>query len=551
MDGKGENDAERLATPLGLRIPAREELREMDASVRAFAGADTADHTLFSIGLRIGKGLAQEIGSQGPIDERVARGLARIAELGFGRVDLDVLDIDSHNARGLVQGRLRNSLEAEIGQCSRTRPAHAASGFSVGLLTGLVSVLSGFDVVCSPIGCARCTTTEECRFQLSAAHEFTQVNGPRHAPPGSARFFLGAVGTSLADTDVSLDDLLESTSDAVILIDNDDIVRYWNRGAERMFLFPPSEVVGRKVGAIVPQDLREKDELGEIRRKLDRGELVVNYITRRVRRDGVELWCSLTRSPLHDDRGLVVGSTAILRDITEQRRTEAELARARTLATVGEMSAKIAHEIKNPLAGIYAAVQVLARELPRNDPKREIFDEIGEEVRRLDQTVIDMLRFARPVPPKPRPTSLRVVVRDVVEPLRRAFPRIELRLDIDDDLILHIDERLMSQVFENLVLNALQAVEERGQLVVVCAMVERERVTFEIRDDGPGVPQLSRKEIFEPFVTTKTRGTGLGLSIARKNVEAHGGTLELDEAPEGGACFRVRIPLPPREPGAS
>ena len=208
------------------------------------------------------------------------------------------------------------------------------------------------------------------------------------------------------------------------------------------------------------------------------------------------------------------------------------------------MSAKIAHEIKNPLAGIYAAVQVLARELPRNDPKREIFDEIGNEVRRLDATVVDMLRFARPIPPKQRPTSLRVVVRDVVEPLRRAFPQTELRVEIDDDLILPIDERLMSQVFENLVLNALQAVEEQGGLVIVRARVERDHVTFEVRDNGPGVPMRARAEIFEPFVTTKTRGTGLGLSIARKNVEAHGGTLELHDAPEGGACFRIHMPLP-------
>jgi PAS domain S-box-containing protein len=309
-----------------------------------------------------------------------------------------------------------------------------------------------------------------------------------------------------------------------------------------MFLFAPDEVVGRRIGRIVPQDVLDSGELERMRAELDQGRSVNNFITRRVRKDGVERWCSVTRSPLRDAHGQVVGSTAILKDITEQRRTEAELARSRTLAAVGEMSAKIAHEIKNPLAGIYAAVQVLSRELPPSHPHREIFDEIGEEVRRVDQTVIDMLRFSRPVPPKLAPHSLRAIVRDVVDPLRRVFPQVALELRVPDELVLSIDERMLSQVIENLVSNALQAVEGKGTRVIVESRVEADAVVLEVRDDGPGVPPALREEIFEPFVTTKTRGTGLGLPIARKNVAAHDGLLTLESAPEGGALFRVQLP---------
>ncbi|MFM7295716.1 MAG: two-component system sensor histidine kinase NtrB, partial [Planctomycetota bacterium] len=286
---------------------------------------------------------------------------------------------------------------------------------------------------------------------------------------------------------MSLDDMLESTDNAVILIDNDDVVRYWNRTAERMFQFAPSEVVGRRIGRIVPADLMASGELEEMRARLDRGEPVTQLLTRRVRKDGIERWCHVTRTPLHDAQGRVVGSTAILRDVTDLRRTEAELARSRALAAVGEMAAKLAHEVKNPLAGIYAAVQVLARDLEREDPRRAIFDEIEAEVRRVDQTVIDLLRFSRPVPPRLRPTSLGVLARDTVEPLRRAHPTVELALELPDDLIVAIDERMIGMALESLVSNALQAVDGRGTRVVVAARREPGGVAIEVRDDGPGI----------------------------------------------------------------
>ena len=379
-------------------------------------------------------------------------------------------------------------------------------------------------------------------FEIRPSHRFGEVAGPRHAPPGSPRFFLGAVGFSLGGSEVSLDDMLESTDNAVILIDNDDVVRYWNRTAERVFQFAPSEVVGRRIGRIVPADLMASGELEEMRARLDRGESVTQVLTRRVRKDGSERWCHVTRTPLHDAQGRVVGSTAILRDVTDQRRTEAELTRSRALAAVGEMAAKLAHEVKNPLAGIYAAVQVLARDLEREDPRRAIFDEIGAEVRRVDQTVIDLLRFSRPVPPRLRPTSLGALARDTVEPLRRAHPTVELALELPDDLIVAIDERMIGTALENLVSNALQAVDGRGTRVVVAARREPGGVAIEVRDDGPGIAPAQREEVFEPFFTTKTRGTGLGLPIALKNAQAHGGSLELDDAPEGGARFTLRLP---------
>lgn len=523
------------------RLPDRDALVALESALKRCCELEHVDRVLFDLGARAGRELAQAVSRDGSLRERIERAFLNVRDAGFGSVQLIDLDADLPTGHCHLHGEITGDLEASLGRCAAHGPAHAASGFTSGLLGALASVLTGLDLACSPIGCSGCAGPRACVFEIRPSHRFGDEPGPRHAPPGSPRFFLGAVGFSLGGSEVSLDDMLESTDSAVILIDNDDVVRYWNRAAERMFQFTPAEVVGRRIGRIVPADLLASGELEQMRAQLDRGEPVTQLLTRRVRKDGVERWCHVTRTPLHDAQGRVVGSTAILRDVTDQRRTEAELARSRALAAVGEMAAKLAHEVKNPLAGIYAAVQVLARDLAPADPRRAIFDEIGAEVRRVDQTVIDLLRFSRPVPPRLRPTSLAALARDVLEPLRRAHPSVELAIDVPADLVLTIDERMIGQALENLVANALQAVEGRGTRVCVLAHRELGHVAIEVRDDGPGIPPAQREEVFEPFFTTKTRGTGLGLPIARKNAEVHGGSLELDDAPEGGARFTLRL----------
>jgi PAS domain S-box-containing protein len=523
-------------------VPSRAELLALDQALRACTDVEHSDRVLFDVGARAGRELASAATTDRPLEERLRAALATLELLGYGSAGLLSFACDLPSGELHLAGEIRDSLETALGHASGRAPSHVASGFTSGLLGALASTLSGLDLACTPIRCPSDSEASPGHFEIRPSHRFGELSGPRHVPPGSPRFFLGAVGFSLGGSEVSLDDMLESTDSAVILIDNDDVVRYWNRGAERIFQFQPSEVVGRRIGRIVPADVLASGELDEMRARLDRGESVTQLLTRRVRKDGVERWCSVTRTPLHDAHGRVVGSTAILRDVTDQRRIEAELARSRALAAVGEMAAKLAHEVKNPLAGIYAAVQVLARDLTPDDPRRAIFDEIGAEVRRVDQTVIDLLRFSRPVPPKLAPHSLRAMVRDVSEPLYRVHPRVELRVDVPEDLLLSVDERMLSQAIENLVSNALQAVDGRGTCVVVGARVDADSVVLEVRDDGPGIPPNLREEIFEPFVTTKTRGTGLGLPIAAKNVAAHDGELSLEDAPEGGACFRIRLP---------
>jgi len=530
----------------------RAALKELRRSIEDASGRDAADEILFRLGRRWGATDAKSLAPGGSLRHRLERGLNHLDELGLGSATLEEFELDRTQRTCRIAGRMLDPEELRRPNGSEP-PTGESCGVTVGYLTGLASVLTNLDLVCTPFSCrGDCAPAElgrkGCRFQLLPAHTLSSTSSFAPAPSGSARFFLGSLGASLGGADIALADLLENAGDAILLVDEHDVLRFWNHGAELLFGYRRDEVVGRKIGFLVPPDLIESGELEIIRRRVEREGVLKNFVTRRMTKDGVELSVSLTRTVLRDSQGQVIGSTAIIRDITEQLRTEEELHHARQLAVVGEMAAVLAHQVKNPLAGIYAAIQVLSRDLSAEDEKKAVFESIGAEIRRLDDSVVDLLRFSRPLPPHPVSTDLLRLLEDLRETLWRD-PTIsvhELCLDVPAGCILELDEAMMDQVFQNLILNAAQAMTAPGKIQIT-AFEAGEHVVVVVRNDGPGIPRNLFDSIFDPFITTKTRGTGLGLSIARKNVEAHGGTIEAERDHGPGACFRISLPR--KQPG--
>lgn len=519
------------------------ELIELGKWILEAAGPAPAAEILFRLGRRLGELAARRFDGAGQDTKRtLERGFAHLRRLGFGDVRLEKIDLLPERGECTIAGSVRSATPLWRTARESTDPNAEVCDITVGYLTGLAAAATGIDVVCTPLPCDGICDGGGCAFEIHAGHHEIESRG-LPAPGGRARFFLRTMGQSLSSADVALDDLLEDSPDAVILIDSQDIIRFWNRGAEQMFLYTREDAVGQRIGFLVPDDLIEQDELGSLARQLARGETVLNHVTRRVRKDGVELWVSLNRAVLRDSSGRVIGSTAAIRDITRQRQNELELSRSRSLAMVGELAAKVAHEIKNPLAGIYAAVQILSRGFGVDDRQKGILDSIGGEIRRLDETVQDLLRFARPAEPRPRPTDLRTFVGEIRESLRHNpdMERHDVRIEIPEQLIVAIDSRLLGQVFSNLLLNASQAMEQPGTITVTAHSTDSE-VVIEVSDTGPGIPPGHLESIFEPFVTTKTRGTGLGLPIAQRNVEAHGGRLRARNLEKGGARFTISMP---------
>ncbi|HQR67825.1 MAG TPA: PAS domain S-box protein [Thermoanaerobaculia bacterium] len=247
--------------------------------------------------------------------------------------------------------------------------------------------------------------------------------------------------------------------------------------------------------------------------------------------------------PLRGAGGAVTGAVAVSVDVTARKEAEEALVRQEALARLGTMAAVVAHEVKNPLAGIGGAIQVLRDRLPAEAGDREILTEVLGRLKGLNALVQDLLDFARPRAPRFARVSLGTTLRETAALLAADPANAGLRVEIEGpDVTLVGDADFLRDVFHNLLLNGAQAAAGRGPLrVTIEERGERCRVT--VRDEGPGIPADLAEKVFEPFFTTKHRGTGLGLSIARRLVEAHGGTLSLASPPGGGTVAVVELPV--------
>jgi signal transduction histidine kinase len=233
------------------------------------------------------------------------------------------------------------------------------------------------------------------------------------------------------------------------------------------------------------------------------------------------------------------------REAVQERLTEAE-----HLAQIGHLAASLAHEIKNPLAGISGAIQVIRDSMKPTEPHRPILDEILRQIGRLDNTVKDLLIFARPKPPRFRKCNIQDVIAEAL-PVWRQQPEIQrVHFEYVNSRALPpiaADENQVEQLLTNLLLNAAQA-SKPGGLVRLTSTPQPDGIRLSIEDRGHGMDQEVRRRAVEPFFTTKARGTGLGLSICKKIVETHGGALTIKSVVGEGT--EVIVDLPRRQPSA-
>jgi signal transduction histidine kinase len=228
---------------------------------------------------------------------------------------------------------------------------------------------------------------------------------------------------------------------------------------------------------------------------------------------------------------------------------QAEARRSERLAALGQLSAGLAHEIRNPLGVIKGSAETLEKKLASNDPViGELTGFISSEVTRLNTLVSRFLNFARPLQLQTRPQDIRPILEQALKAARDRWPELPVRVEREYGINLPkvlVDEELCEQVFINLILNAYEAMPEGGKLrvVVTAANSEARRgVEIQILDSGPGVPPELREQIFNPFFTTKKDGVGLGLSLVSKIVDDHQGWLRTENQDGGGACFRTFLP---------
>jgi len=222
-----------------------------------------------------------------------------------------------------------------------------------------------------------------------------------------------------------------------------------------------------------------------------------------------------------------------------------EMARAEHLATLGELAAGLAHEIRNPLAGIAGVVDIMGKELPANSPSRTVIGEVHREILHIQAILNDLLSYARPRPPDFHPANLNTTIEQAVLLSRQQVLTKPIQVSFEPNLSLppvEHDPALIQQVILNLVLNGIQAISGAGQVRVVLNR-DHEFVVVQVSDTGRGISSEALPRIFKPFFTTRNEGTGLGLSLANSIVQSHGGRIEVSSTPGKGTQFKVWLPV--------
>jgi two-component system, sporulation sensor kinase E len=336
--------------------------------------------------------------------------------------------------------------------------------------------------------------------------------------------------------------ILRSITAGVITVGPEGSVATANPAAERMLGMAEEEMVPRTIASLLSDD----GGLGVDVRKVLSGRLprCVRELTL-TSRAGKVIHVQASTSRMRDMDGRILGAVVTIEDVSEIKALTQQLIRADRLAAMGELTAGVAHEVRNPLGIIRASMQLV--EDPRSDPERvrEAGSIIKHEIDRLDKVIKALLDFGRPS----SPTLLRVNIEDVLDEVvlftRRFASRSSVSIeehfagDVPDVLA---DPNQLKQVFVNLITNAVQAMEPGGGSITVSTGASDGFVFARLADDGPGIPTEQLAKVFDPFFSTRDEGTGLGLTIVHRIVDEHDGHIEAESAPGQGTSFSVFIP---------
>jgi PAS domain S-box-containing protein len=262
-------------------------------------------------------------------------------------------------------------------------------------------------------------------------------------------------------------------------------------------------------------------------------------------KDGSEYWVDTTIVPFVDDRGEPYQFLAIHYDITDRKRAEARLHEQAVLAQIVEMAAVVAHEVKNPLAGVAGALRMIERQIPENPRVETVMEQIHRRLDAVNRMVDDLLLFASPVQARPGPVGVNAIV-DCARTRFAAHPRrgaTEVDVTAPDGLIVRADLELLAIALTQMLINAAEAMRGTGRISL---RVETDRLNcaFVVTDEGPGIPADVKTRLPRMFHTTKTQGLGLGLSIARRVAEQHDGRLTIESEEGRGAVATLTMPLP-------
>jgi len=375
----------------------------------------------------------------------------------------------------------------------------------------------------------------------------------------------GAIGRSLSEGREALDEaraqlnralfdtetILENLSSGLATIEASGAVRHWNRAASEIFGIKAEAVQGRHYLEVFGTGYEEFAQ--RLRETLERGAEGTRYEAIVETPDGRRMPLGISTSLLLGTTGERRGMIALFQDLSDVKALEERIRRGETLAAIGELSAGIAHEIRNCLNPISGSVEVLQKELRVKGENARLLELIVRESERLDKFIRELLEYARERPLKTEMVNVGALVSESVE-LARRHPSggagKQLKTVLPDSTVwVKVDFEQIKQVLMNLLINSLESIEGSGSITVAVREDRRAaggwgraggtRAVVEVSDTGIGIPPDAVKQVFEPFFSTKQGGTGLGLAIANRIVERHGGILEVESRAGAGTTMRL------------
>ncbi|MBI4689640.1 MAG: PAS domain-containing protein [Nitrospirae bacterium] len=324
--------------------------------------------------------------------------------------------------------------------------------------------------------------------------------------------------------------ILQSVPSGVISFGGDLKIKSMNYSAEKILGFKAGDAVGKSYEEFLTGQLFHLLKEGRL---IERGEM--QYRTT----DGKEIWLGLTFSTLLDGEEREIGRILVFTDLTELKTLESQAELRKRLSSLGEMSAGIAHELRNPMGVIAGYTKLLSKKV--DGTLLPTIEAISKEVDVMDRIISDFLSFAKPAELIVAKINLNEIISSCLSSIAGNINNIDVSMDIDKSLFISGDEILLRQAFTNLIQNAIEAMKDGGRLSFGYTKIG-DYIEVTISDTGHGISEGIKDRIFLPFYTTKEKGTGLGLAIVHKNIVSHGGEILVDSAKDG-TTFRLRIPV--------
>jgi PAS domain S-box-containing protein len=345
-------------------------------------------------------------------------------------------------------------------------------------------------------------------------------------------------GAYVLTASAAAEDILSTMADPLFLVNRRGEIIVSNEAASRLFGYGKSELAGRTLSSLT-QD-------SSIMEALLSDNPLSSYEADLETKQGRAIPISVSKSVIKTKAGNPAGCILICRDITERRNMEARLSEAQRLAAIGETTAMVGHDLRNPLQAIVAEVYGARKWVKKLFPSREsqaalkLLEKIDANVNYMDKIVSDLQQYARPIKVEAIETPLFQFFNDVLSSLPISGS-VRVSVLIERDLAVELDPGLMRRAISNLVLNAIQAMPRGGEVTISASRTDQS-VLLSIRDTGVGIPQEDMDNLFRPLFTRKAQGQGLGLAVAKRIVEAHGGRIDVNSQIGVGSTFTITLP---------